>query len=473
LTVVLTGRDLALDAVLRVARGGERVEVAPAALERMREGRAVVEAALARGDEVYGLTTGVGMRKRFHAPGNGAFNRRMLLDHLVSQGPRVPDDVARAATLLTANHLVAGWAGARPELAQALAASLEREPAHIRLHGSIGMGDIAPLADLAHGALGEFELAAGESIALLNSNAFSTALAALALADAVRLLETLDVAAALDLEAFAANLSPLDPAAVAARPDPGFAATAERLREVLAGSYLWAPGAARNLQDPLSFRCVAHVHGAARDAFGYANDRLELELNAHQGNPLVTPDGRIVPTADFHLLALAAALDLCRIALAAVLTTAAERALKLLQAGFTGLTEGLGERRGLAEPALSEFGVVLLALAGEARLLVAPVSADAGSSTQHEGIEDHATFAPLAARRLAEQVDLGGRLAAVELLLACQAVDLRGAAPLGAGSGAAYAAVRKLVPFTRAEDPVPPDLEPVRALVASGALGDG
>jgi histidine ammonia-lyase len=470
-TVVLTGHGLDLESVLRVARGGEGAEVAPDALETMAAARAVVEEALAEGREVYGLTTGVGARKRFRAPGEAdAFNRRLLLDHRVSQGPRVADDVARAAALLAANHLAAGWAGVRPEVAQALAASLDGDPPAIRLYGSVGMGDVAPLADLAHAALGDLPLAAGEGLALISSNAFSTALAALALADTARLLDVLDVAAALDLEAFAGNVAPLDPAAAAARADAGAVAAAARLRGLLDGSYLLGEGAARNLQDPLSFRCVPQLQGAARDALGYALGKLELELNAHQGNPLVV-EGRILPTASFDVLALAAALDLVRIALAPVVTCAAERALKLLQSSFSGLPEGLGERPGLPAPAFSEFGVVLLALSGEARLLSAPVSVDAGSSTHHEGIEDHGTFAPLSARRLAEQVELVERVAAIELVLACQAVDLRGAGPLGRGTQAAYDAVRKLVPFTGADDPVPQELEPVRELVRAGKLG--
>lgn len=471
MTVVLTGHRLTLEAVLRVARGGEGAEVAPEALDSMRAARAVVEEALAAGREVYGLTTGVGARKRFRADGEAdAFNRRLLLDHRVGQGPPVADDVARAATLLAANHLAAGWAGARPELAEALAASLEREAPAIRLYGSVGMGDVAPLADLAHAALGDLPLAAGEGLALISSNAFSTALAALALADAGRLLDTLDVAGALDLEGFAATLAPLDPAAAVARADAGAVGTATRLRALLEGSYLHGEGAARNLQDPLSFRCLPQIHGAARDALAYALGKLELELNAHQGNPLVAGDGRIVPTASFDVLGLAAALDLVRIALAPVATCAAERSLKLLQASFSGLPEGLGEQPGLASPALSEFGVVLLALSGEARLLAAPVSVDAGSSTHHEGIDDHGTFAPLSARRLAEQVELAERLAAIELVLACQAVDLRAAGSLGRGTRAAYDAVRELVPFTGADDLAPQDLEPVRDLVRSGRL---
>ena len=181
-------------------------------------------------------------------------------------------------------------------------------------------------------------------------------------------------------------------------------------------------------------------------------------------------ESRIVSVGNFDVVPLAAALDLLRIALAPVLTSAAERALKLLQAPFTGLPEGLAARPGLAEPALSELGAAVQAFAAEARLLAQPVSFELASTTQHEGIEDRTTMAPLSARRLAEMVELGARVAAVELTIAAQAIDLRRPTALGAGTGRAHERVRALVPFTDAGEALPPDLQPVVDLVRAGAL---
>src|SRR5438132_178704 len=104
--------------------------------------------------------------------------------------------------------------------------------------------------------------------------------------------DALDVALALDFEAFAANVSVLHPAIAEARPYPGLAAVLERVRGLLEGSYLWADGAARMLQDPLSFRSAVQVHGAARDALAFARGQLEIELNAAQENPLLVSDER-------------------------------------------------------------------------------------------------------------------------------------------------------------------------------------
>jgi histidine ammonia-lyase len=335
----------------------------------------------------------------------------------------------------------------------------------------MGQGDLAPMADLAHGILGDFALAPKEALALLNNNAFSTAQAALAVADSGRLLDAADVAGAFDLEAFAANISILHPAVARTRPYDGLREALARLTGLLDGSYLWEEGAARNLQDPLTFRSLPQVHGAARDALAYARRQLEIELNASQENPIVVADERrIVSVGNFDILPLAAALDFLRIALAPVLTSADERLIKLLQSPLTGLPEGLAVSHGLAEDSLTEFSVVAQALTAEARLLAQPVSFELVTTTHAEGIEDRMTMAPLSARRLAEMVGLGERLVAIELVIAAQAVDLRGRPALGAGTRRAYELVRERVAFSGSGEPVPQDLEPVRELIRSGAF---
>jgi histidine ammonia-lyase len=453
-TVTLTGSDLSLDDVVAVARGDAPVELAGSVAERVARGRAIVESAL-EGDPVYGLTTGVGVRKRTRVdPAElGEFNRRLILEHRVGQGEPAPRDVVRAQLLLVANGFTRGTSGVRLELVEHLVAALNAGVVpEVRLLGSIGMADLPANADLAHGVLDGFELAAKEGLSLLGSNAFSTALAALAVVDAQRLLDALDVAAALDLEALAGNVSAL-------RDDPEFAA-------LLDGSYLWDAGAARNLQDPLSFRCIPQVRAAALSAFAFVRSRVEHELNTSQENPLVLLDeGRLISVGAFDALPLAQALDVARIGLAPVLTSASERTIKLLQSPVTGLPEGLAAESGLAESGLSEFGVPAQALAVEAKLLAHPVSIETGSTSHHEGIEDRITLAPLAARRLAQMVELGERLVAIELVVAAQAIDLRGLPRLGAATARAFDLVRTVIPVTTKGEPPPQDLEPVRKLI--------
>jgi histidine ammonia-lyase len=474
MTVVLTGFGLTLEEVVRVARGGQRVEVDPHALERVRASRDAVEEALARGDVVYGFSTGVGMRKRFAIQEEQEhFNRMLIRGHLIAQGPPAPQDAVRATMVKLANSLAQGTTGARPELVRLVVDALNANATpHVRVLGSVGQADLSAMADLVTGLLDDFALAAGEALVLIDNNAFSTGLAALAVSDAATLLDGLEVAGALDLEAFAANPGLLDRALGGARPYPGLVSTLSRLHELLEGSYLWAQPP-RTLQDPLTFRTFPHVLGAARDALTYVKGVLEVELNSHQGNPVVTSDGRVIAAGNFEIVPLAAALDFLRIALAPAVTSAAERALKLLQAPLSGLPEGLGARPQLAEPALSELGASVQAFAAEARLLAQPVSFELASTTQHEGIEDRTTMAPLGARRLAEMVELAARVVGVGLTIAAQAIDLRGQPALGAGTERAFALVRDRVPFTDAGETLPPDLEPVVELVRSGALAGG
>ena len=462
--LVLTGFDLTIDDVVAVARDGRRVELDASAVERMHAARAAVAHLQATGETAYGVTTGVGVRKRVTIETAG-HDRLLIRQHLIGQGPTAPADVTRATALRLANALARGTTSARPELAEGVVSALneDRLPP-VRTLGSVGQADLAQLADLAEGLVGETGIEPGEAIALLNQNAFSTGWAALAVADAVGLLDTLDIAAALDLTALGANLTILDEAVTATRGSIGLHETLVRLRALLAGT----ASEPRNLQDPLVFRTVPHLHGSTRDAMAFVAAEVQRELNTHQSNPLVTEGGRVISTGCFDVTALATALDLARIVVGQVTGAAAERAVKLLQAPLTGLPEGLGARPGLAESALSELGIAVQSLAAEARLLAQPVSLELVSTTQAEGIEDRMTMAPLAARRLAEQVSLAQRVVAVELQIAVQAIELRGTT-LGSGLAPAHAAVRRVVPFVGEGDALP-DLEPLVDAVAAGLV---
>jgi histidine ammonia-lyase len=475
-TVVLTGNDLRLDEVVAVARGDEPVELAPEAIERMRQARAVVEHVLDRGDVVYGFTTGVAARKRVRVEPDEVeeFNRRLIQSHRVGQGPDAPTDVVRATMLRLANGFAAGTTGVRPDLAEHLVTALNgKETPQVRLLGSVGQSDLAANADLAHHLFQDTALAAGEGLALVNNNAYSTGFAALGIADAGRLLDALHIAGALDLEAFGANLTIIHPAVADTRRYKGLRASLERLTQLLDGSALWSRGAARNLQDPLTFRGLPQVLGALWDALDFVRAQLAVELNAANANPLViVEEERVVSVSNLDVVPLAAAVDFLRIALAPALTSANERMMKLLQPPFSGLPDGLAARSGLHEDGLAELGNAGHALTAEARLLAQPVSFELASTTQAEGIEDRITLAPLAARRLVEMVELGERIVTIELVVAAQAVELRDPPALGTGTRRALELIRERVPFTAEGASLPADLEPIRDLVRSG-LGAG
>jgi histidine ammonia-lyase len=474
-TITIDGSSLSLEDLAAIARG-ESAVLAPAARAAMVRARGVVTEAAASGAHVYGLTTAVAERKRVRL-GLGdqdRFNHALIPGHLISQGAKTPAPVVRAAMACLANSFARGYTGVRAELAELLLRALsDGFVPPVRSLGSIGQADLGPLADLAHGLLDHyrFALAEGEALAVIDNNAFATGWSAMALLQAERLLASADVAAALDLEGFAANLSPWHDVVVAARPYPGIAATIAHVRRLLAGSVLWEPGRARNLQDPLTFRCIPQIHGAARDALGYVRTVVRTELNAHQSNPaVVLAERRVVSVGNTDPVALAAALDLARIALAPVITSAAERTVKLLQQPWSGLPAGLAEHPEAGQDGLAELAVTAQSLAIEARMLAQPVSFELASSCKAEGIEDRTTMAPLSARRLEEMTHFAARLLAVECAVAAQAIDLRRHGRLGTGTAAAHALVRTHIPAAGDDAVLPTDLEPLVAAVGSGQL---
>jgi histidine ammonia-lyase len=473
-TVRLTGRDLDRDQVVRVARGGERVELDAATRARMTRSREIVRAALERGDPVYGSNTAVGVLKRvgIAAAETDRYAASMNRHHVVGQGPAAPDDVVRATMLRLANHFAEGSPGVRPELADRLIAALnDGETPRIRTIGSIGQADLAPLADLADGLFRGMALEAGEGTAILDNNAFSTGWATLAVADVATLLDTMDVAGALSLEGLAANPTMLHAAIGEVRPYPGLRRTLTRFRELLDGSAIWDPGVPLNLQDPLTFRNLPQIQGACRDVFAHVDAQLAIELNASQGNPIVVPaEERVISVANFEILPLAVALDYLRLVLATALTSSAERTVKAVGSPWSGLPTGLTPLGGTTAAGLTYLSLAAQSLAVEARLLAQPVSFEVVSTAHAEGIEDRTTMAPLAARRVSEMAALGERIVAIELAVGAQATDLRGLRR-GQGTEAAVTLIRTVVPYLDVDDSVP-EIEPLVALVHDGAFAN-
>jgi histidine ammonia-lyase len=262
----------------------------------------------------------------------------------------------------------------------------------------------------------------------------------------------------------------LHPSIERARPDAVLARTLARFRELLEGSYLWADGAARNLQDPLSFRSTAPVQTAARRALEYAEGVMAIELNAAQGNPLVSvAEGTIRSACLYEVVGVSAALDFVRIALAAMLLAASERGLKLMDTPWSGLPTGLQEPGG-PDLGLSIVAITAESLGAEVTVLTQPVSHIVTSTSGAEGIEDRATHLPLSARRLTELTEAGEALLAIELLASAQAVDMRAATPLGRGTGVAYRRLRRVVPTMRRGDTPPVDVAPIVELIREGAF---
>jgi histidine ammonia-lyase len=492
--IALGTRPLGIDAVVRVARGLAPVALDGAARGRLAAARAVVERFAAGDAPVYGLTTGLGagVDTRLAPAGMAAFQAQAIRARSVGVGARMATDEVRAMLLARLAGFAAGRSGVSPHVADALAALL-----NARVHplvptiGSIGAADLAPLAHcglvllgdglaehdgeildgaaaLAAAGLKPVVLGPKDGIALLNCNAASIGPGALALADARQALDALDVAASLSFEGFRANVSPLDPRLQALRPAPGQPDTAARLTVLLAGSLLWKPGAARRVQDPLSFRCVAPVHGAAHAALDAAITLVGIELNGAGDNPLVlAEDDEILSGPNFDVTALALAFETLGQALGQTASLAVGRIVKLMSPSFNDLPRFLTPG-GKTSTGFATTQKTAAALEAEIRHLAMPVSLHVASVA--DGVEDYATMAPRVVAKTREIVDRLRLLTALELIVAAQAVDLRKLAKIGKGAAAAHAAVRSACAFLDDDRPLGPDIETVAALIAAGKV---
>jgi histidine ammonia-lyase len=494
--VVITGSDLTVEQVGRVAWRRAPVDVAPSARDRITRSRAIVERAAARPEAVYGLTTNVGALKdaRIADDEQPLFQRHILLSHAAGVPPEHPADIVRAILLARLNGMARGGAGVQPAVFAALLAMLNGGVHPIvPSRGSIGMSDLPPLAHLALPLVGEGEaeldgermsgaeamaragielptLGPKDGLALVSANSASVGHGALVILRTIDLLAIADIAAALSLEGLGGHATVLDQQIDIARPFSGQLTSAQQMRALLAGSSLWTSPPTMAVQDPISFRSAVQVHGAVLDVLDDVRATLETELNSTGDNPMVLIDREeIISDGNFHPAGLSIAFDTLGIALAQLTSMSANRIVRLMDPTFTHLLPYLS-----ADPHLNVgLGVLqktATALNAEVRLAADPASLDympvAGA------IEDHATMAVEGVAKSARAVDAATGLFAIELLVAAQAIDLRDAPTLGVGTQAAYDAVRAVAPPMTEDRLMAGDIAAVRELLEHGALVD-
>jgi histidine ammonia-lyase len=464
---------LAIEDLIAIVDGA-RVELDDAVLTGIAASRAVVDEALRSGATVYGLTTQVGHGRdtRLDEEQIRGEQQFLIRSHSGGLGKPLPTELVRAALAVRLNGIARGGSGASVAAAETLAAMLNAgvHPL-VPETASVGAADIGQMAGMAQVAAGmgraEFRgdvldggeallragiaplvLSGKDGLALMSANGVSIGAGALVAARAARAAEAADVAAALSMEATAANVSVLHPAVGRAKAIPGQVAAADHLRNLLEGSPLLDPASARSVQDALSFRVVPQVHGALREYVSAATSAVTTELNAAADNPLAAaPEGMLISNGNFHPMVMAIAFDALRIALAHVGQLSDRRMTHLWNAFFRQLTSGppSGPAYGLQVryPAAARYT--------ELRQLAAPATLD--TPPLDVGVEDHGTSAPLSVRLADQALDVLGDILACELLLAHDVLAAGPAQPdLGAGTGAAMLMVDEAI---AAADPRP------------------
>ena len=465
--IVLDGATLTAPAIARIARERVPVELAAAARERNAAARRAVEAVLARGEPLYGASTGVGpLREHNVDPGDRAEHQLALLrSHACGAGRELPEELVRAAMATRANQLGAGGAGVSDELLDALVGALNAGAIPTtRELGSLGTGDLTALADIGLALLGDGRVRLGprDGLAFMSSNAVTIAHAALLVEDTSALLDRCLTVAALSFEAAGADPVVLDPRVHAGRHLPGQVAVAARMLQLLDG----VDGRTRAgtlVQDPYPFRALPQVDGVVQEALLALDQVVTHELNLAGENALIVGDDEVaLANGNPHAAVLANAIDGLRTALAQSAALIAARVSALLDTSLTGLPAFLALDPG------PDSGALILeytahASAAEVRSLVTPVAAQTVSVAR--GVESHASLAPIAARRAHEALDALRVLVAVELVAAVRALRLAGHQPLGAGCRELYTRAAAALPGDMTDRPLAPDIEIARGLV--------
>ena len=398
--------------------------------------------------------------------------------------------------LLRAHVLALGHSGVRPELVDLMVEMLNADVIpSVPEQGSLGAsGDLAPLANLAlpmigagdvltdagsepaagamrRAGLAPLTLEAKEGLALVNGTQGMLAIGALAAERLSTLLRTADVVAAMTIEAALGTDAPFDDRLQRLRPHPGQAASASNLRRLLHGSPILASHRESEhlVQDAYSLRCAPQVHGATRDALGFARGVLEIELNAVSDNPIVLPDdGDIVSGGNFHGQPVAVAMDALATATVGMASISERRLYRLLDPALSnGLPPFLVPESGLN----SGFMLVqytAASLVSESKSLAHPASVDSIPSSA--GQEDHVSMGMTAARHAREVVANAEIVLALEALGASQALDLRAPLDPGRATAAVKRALRDAVPFYEADREFGPDIAAAVELLRSGRL---
>ncbi|MFB0514609.1 MAG: histidine ammonia-lyase [Candidatus Bathyarchaeia archaeon] len=502
--VYVNGETLTIEDVVVVARHNAKAEIPKKVRDKVKKCRRFLEQLVREKRVVYGVTTGFGALGNITIPPRDLreLQSNLIRSHSAGVGKPLDKDLVRAMMLLRVNTLAKGYSGIRLETLETLVRMLN-ECVHpiVPEKGSVGAsGDLAPLSHMTLVLMGEgqaeykgkvmsgreamrkagiqpVKLDFKEGVALNNGTQFMTAIAALTVYDAERLVKAAEVATALSLEALRGISDAFDERIHRVRPHQGQVTSAHNIRWLTAGSKLITSGEkatkrGMHPQDPYCLRCAPQVLGAVRDTIGYVRKVVETEINAATDNPLVFAEDELcLSGGNFHGQPVALAMDILGTALATVGNIAERRIARLIDENLSrGLPAFLiheKAKKGLRSGFMA-VQYTAAALASENKVLAHPASVD--SIPTSANFEDFVSMGPTAARKAMEILHNVEYIVATELLCAAQGVDFRGSEKLGKGTKEAYLVIRRRVPPLKKDRPMYKDIEAVKNLIRNGEL---
>lgn len=488
---------LTLENFIKVARERYKVEISDEAMEKVQIAREYVEKLVDESKVVYGLTTGFGKFSDIviSKDETSELQKNLIISHSCGVGEPFAQEIARGIMLLRVNNLIIGHSGVRKLTLEKMVEILNSDVVPvIPEKGSLGAsGDLAPLSHmvlvllglgeayykgqrmsgaeaLANAGIAPLEhLSSKEGLALINGTQAMTSVGAFAVYEAINLMKALDITAAMTMEALNGITDAYDEKIHKVRGHKGQIDSAANILRLLEGSKMTTGQGELRVQDPYTLRCTPQIHGASKDAINYILNKVEIEMNAVTDNPIIFPEHeQIISGGNFHGQPMALPFDLLGIACSEMGNISERRLERLVnpQLNF-GLPAFLTSRGGLH----SGFMIVqysAAALVSENKVLAHPASVDSIPSSGNQ--EDHVSMGTIAARKGYEILKNSRKAIAMELLAACQGVDLRGNRGLGKGTIAAYEEVRKHVTKLDDDRVMYPDINKVDELISNGTI---
>ncbi len=497
MAVELNGSGLTIEKIDGIARKGEKVTLAPDALERIKTCRAMLEEKIIAKEIMYGVNTGIGEFSEIVLNDDQVkdFQKYLIYNHSAGIGDPAPIEYVRAAMAGRINVHAHGNSGCRPEITQTLIDMLNKGVTPVVCQkGSVGAcGDLAPMSQVALLMMGEGEayfegerlpgikafekagipvpgLQARDGLATINGSNLLTAMSALHLYDFNRVLKQAEIAAAMSLEALLANMKPYDVRLHKLRGFSGAQRSALAIKKVLDGSDLLTGKMKTKVQDAYSMRSTPQVIGAAHDAVAYARSQVEIELNGVGDNPIFIPEDRLTLTgANFQGTPVALPMDMAGAAITMVCVLSERRLNRLLNPALSVglpafLTKGAGMFSGLM---LSQYTADSLIV--EQRILSAPASIQSIPAAADQ--EDFVSMGMNTAIKNGQILDNSFGILGIEFMAAAQALDFREFS-YGRGVTKAKDVIRKYVDFLDIDRPLYPDHTKMKELVKSGEILD-
>ena len=485
-----TGQRLSIEDVVRVARHGEQVELAPEALERIKVCRAMLDRKVLAHETMYGVNTGIGELADVALTDDQVqqFQRYLIYNHAAGIGKPAPVEHVRAAMLSRVAVHARGFSGCRPEITLSYIAMLNRGVTPIACEkGSVGAcGDLSPMSQVALSLMGEGEcfyqgermatkaglekagipipgLHARDGLAAINGSNLITGIGCLLLYDIERWVGQAEIAAAMSLEALLANMRPYQSKLHELRGFRGAMTCAANLRKVMEGSDLVTGKLKVKVQDAYSMRSTPQVIGAVRDVLAYARTQFEIELNGVADNPIFVAEENLVLTgANFQGTPVSLPLDTVGAAVTMVSVLSERRLNRLLNPALSVglpafLTKGAGMFSGHM---LSQYTADMLIV--EQRMLSAPSYVQSIPAAADQ--EDFVSMGMNGALKTKQILENAYGVLGIEFIAAAQALDFRDFTT-GKGVRAAHGAVRKVVEHLDVDRPLFPDHNAMAAAV--------